>query len=427
MKRILKCVVCGKEYPVDVPRYRCDCGGLLDVKLIKEEKDDVSSLKEVWQKRRCSDKPIDQSGVWRFRELVYDFDESEIVTFPEGKTNLYQIPRSLLDVDEAFVKHEGENPTGSFKDRGMTIGISFAKKLGYKMVICASTGNTSASLAAYAARAGLKAVVFIPDGKIAFGKLSQALAYGAKTLQIKGDFDDAMKAVQDIASKHRIYLLNSLNPIRLEGQKTIMIHTLEQLHWNVPDWFVLPGGNLGNTTAFGKALYELKEFGMLDKVPRLGVIQAENANPFYRAFESGFKDFEPVKAETIATAIRIGNPVNYIKAKRSIEYTNGVVEQVSDEEIMRAKSEIDRLGIGCEPASAASLAGARKLRERGIIKKGDSVVMLLTGNLLKDPGATTDFNLGKMKIGDTVPNAPEKISSAPDEIEKRIRAILGEQ
>ena len=427
MKRILKCVRCGKEYPIDVSRYRCDCGGLLDVALKKESSDDFSSIKDVWRKRRCSNKAIDQSGVWRFRELVYDFNEDEIVTFPEGKTNLYKIPPALLDVDSAFVKHEGENPTGSFKDRGMTIGISFAKKLGYKMAICASTGNTSASLAAYAARAGLKAVVFIPDGKIAFGKLSQALAYGAKTLQIQGDFDDAMKAVQEIAAKHRIYLLNSLNPIRLEGQKTIMIHTLEQLDWNVPDWFVLPGGNLGNTTAFGKALMELKEFGIINKVPHLAVIQAENANPFYRAYKNGFKEFKPVKAETIATAIRIGNPVNYEKAKRSIEFTKGVVEQVSDAEIMLAKSEIDKLGIGCEPASAASLAGAKKLRTKGIIKKGDSVVMLLTGNLLKDPGATTDFNLGKLNIPEAIPNAPEKIGNSPEEIEKRIKEILGEQ
>ncbi len=426
MKRILKCVRCGKEYPVNEPRYRCDCGGLLDVKIVKEKDDDFSDIKETWSGRRCSDKAVDQSGVWRFRELVYPFKEEEIVTFPEGKTNLYKLPENLLDTEALYAKHEGENPTGSFKDRGMTIGISFAKKLGYKMVICASTGNTSASLAAYAARAGLKAVVFIPDGKIAFGKLSQALAYGAKTLQIIGDFDDAMKAVQDIASKHRIYLLNSLNPIRLEGQKTIMIHTLEQLDWQIPDWFVLPGGNLGNTTAFGKALMELKEFGIIDKVPRLAVIQAENANPFYRAFVNGFKEFTPVKAETIATAIRIGKPVNYEKAKRSIEFTNGIVEEVSDDEIMRAKVQIDRCGIGCEPASAASLAGAKKLREKGIIKKTDRVVILLTGNLLKDPGSTTDFHLGKRKVEGAVPNAPEKIENNPAVIEEKIKEILGE-
>jgi threonine synthase len=425
MKRILKCVKCGREYPVDVPRYKCDCGGLLDVKIIREESDNFSHIKEVWEKRKCSNKPVDQSGVWRFRDLVYPFKENEIVTFPEGKTNLYRLPEKLLDVGALYSKHEGENPTGSFKDRGMTIGISFAKKFGYKMVICASTGNTSASLAAYAARAGLKAVVFIPDGKIAFGKLSQALAYGAKTLQIRGDFDDAMKAVQDIAAKHRIYLLNSLNPIRLEGQKTIMIHTLEQLNWHVPDWFVLPGGNLGNTTAFGKALMELKEFGIINKVPRLAVIQAEDANPFYLAYESGFKKFESVKAETIATAIRIGNPVNYEKAKRSILFTDGVVEQVSDREIMLAKAQIDRLGIGCEPASAASLAGAKKLREKGIIKKNDSVVILLTGNLLKDPGATTDFHMGNLtEISESVINKPEKIENNPLKIEEKIKEIL---
>ena len=426
MKRVLKCVRCGKEYPIDVPRYLCDCGGLLDVKIVKEDSDDFSHIKETWKKRRCSNKPVDESGVWRFRELVYDFDESEIVTFPEGKTNLYELPKNILDVKTLFAKHEGENPTGSFKDRGMTIGISFAKKLGYKMVICASTGNTSASLAAYAAKAGLKAVVFIPDGKIAFGKLSQALAYGAKTLQIKGDFDDAMRAVREIASKHKIYLLNSLNPIRLEGQKTIMIHTLEQLNWEIPDWFVLPGGNLGNTTAFGKALYELKKFGIIEKVPRLAVIQAENANPFYSAYKNGFEKFVPVKAETIATAIRIGNPVNYEKAKRSIEFTNGVVEEVSDEEIMNAKAVLDRSGTGCEPASAASLAGAIKLRKKGVIKKNDTVVILLTGNILKDPGATTDYHLGKLHYGGSLQNVPEKIENSKEKIEEKIKEILGE-
>ncbi len=426
MKRVLKCVRCGKEYPINVPRYLCDCGGLLDVKIVKEDLDDFSHIKETWEKRRCSNKPVDESGVWRFRELVYDFDESEIVTFPEGKTNLYELPKNILDVKTLFAKHEGENPTGSFKDRGMTIGISFAKKLGYKMVICASTGNTSASLAAYAAKAGLKAVVFIPDGKIAFGKLSQALAYGAKTLQIKGDFDDAMRAVREIASKHKIYLLNSLNPIRLEGQKTIMIHTLEQLNWEIPDWFVLPGGNLGNTTAFGKALYELKKFGIIEKVPRLAVIQAENANPFYSAYKNGFGKFEPVKAETIATAIRIGNPVNYEKAKRSIEFTNGVVEEVSDEEIMNAKAVLDRSGTGCEPASAASLAGAIKLRKKGVIKKNDTVVILLTGNILKDPGATTDYHLGKLHYGGSLQNVPEKIENSKEKIEEKIKEILGE-
>lgn len=426
MKRILKCVRCGKEYPIDVPRYRCDCGGLLDVEIKKEEGDDFSTLKDLWRKRKCEGGAVNESGVWRFREFVYDFNESEIVTFPEGKTNLYELPGEMVGIKKLYAKHEGENPTGSFKDRGMTIGISFAKKLGYKMVICASTGNTSASLAAYAARAGLKAVVFIPDGKIAYGKLSQALAYGAKTLQIKGDFDDAMKAVQEIASKHKIYLLNSLNPIRLEGQKTIMIHTLEQLDWNIPDWFILPGGNLGNTTAFGKALYELKKFGIIEKVPRLAVIQAENANPFYLAYKRGFEEFLPVKAETIATAIRIGNPVNYEKAKRSIEFTNGVVEEVSDEEIMIAKAQLDRAGIGCEPASAASLAGAKKLFKKGIIKKDDTAVLLLTGNILKDPSSTTDFHLGNTDIESSLKNAPEKIENDKGKIEEKIKEILGE-
>ncbi len=423
MKRILKCVRCGKEYPIDKPRYLCDCGGLLDVYIDKEG--DLSYLKDLWERRKASNKKIDQSGVWRFRELVFDFNEDEIITFPEGKTNLYELPKEILGIKKLYAKHEGENPTGSFKDRGMTIGITFAKKYGYKIVVCASTGNTSASMAAYAARAGLKAVVFIPEGKIAFGKLSQALAYGARTIQIKGDFDDAMKMVRIIASKYHIYLLNSLNPIRLEGQKTIIIHTLEQLGWDVPDWIILPGGNLGNTSAFGKALMELKKFHIIDKIPHLAVIQASQSNPFYLSYKTHFNEYHPVKAETIATAIRIGNPVNFEKAKRSIIFTKGIVEEVTDREIMLAKKQLDSLAIGCEPASAASLAGAKKLVEKGIIKENDTAVLILTGNLLKDPGATTDFHLGRLSyVRESEMNKPEVIENNVDKIEKRIEEII---
>jgi threonine synthase len=427
MKRVLRCVRCKKEYQLNKQGYTCECGGPLEVKIKERTDADLTHLKNTWRNRRLSNKAIDQSGVWRYRELVFNFNEEEIVTFPEGNTNLYELPENLLGVRKLFAKHEGENPTGSFKDRGMTVGISFAKKLGYKTVMCASTGNTSSSMAAYATRAGLKSIVFIPEGKIAYGKLSQTLAYGAKTIQIKGDFDDAMKVVRNIAQDYKIYLLNSINPIRLEGQKTIVLQLLDQLDWEVPDWIVLPGGNLGNTTAFGKALKELKEFGLIKKVPCLAVIQAENANPFYMAFKTGFKEFIPVKAETVATAIRIGNPVNYEKALKSIQFTHGAVEEVSDREILLSKMKIDSLGIGCEPASAASLAGAKKLREKGTIKQEDTVVLILTGNILKDPDTTTNLYLGNLQgIPEGLLNAPTVIKNRQDDIRKEVERILEE-
>lgn len=262
------------------------------------------------------------------------------------------------------------------------------------MVACASTGNTSASVASYAAAAGVPAVVFVPDGKISAAKLGQTVAYGAKIIQIRGDFDAAMTLVQQASQELGIYLLNSINPYRLEGQKTILFELLHQLTWEAPDWVILPGGNLGNTSALGKAFAELKESGVLSKLPRLAVVQAEGASPFYEAYRSSFRGFEPMEAETVATAIRIGNPVSYTKAKRAIELTNGVVEAVSDDEILDAKARIDQSGIGCEPASAATVAGLRKLVRTGVISAGDRVAGVLTGHLMKDAETVMDYHLG---------------------------------
>jgi len=395
MERVLKCVRCGKEYDLFSSKTRCDCGSLLEV-VIKEKI--PPSKKEEFLKRRLSFYPYDKSGVWRFREFVLDIDLKNIVSIGEGRTNLY---KKIFDGMEVFLKHEGENPTGSFKDRGMTVGVSLAKQLNFKVTACASTGNTSASLASYSAHANLKSIVFIPEGHVALGKISQALAYGAYIFQIVGDFDDAMKIVESVSNTYGLYLLNSLNPIRLEGQKTIIIDILEELNYKVPDWIIVPGGNLGNTSSFGKVLKELFDFGFIDRIPRLAVIQAEGASPFYKAFKNGFLEFKPEKAETVATAIRIGNPVNYEKAKKSIEFTNGVVEVVSDREILLAKKDIDNSGIGCEPASASTLAGLRKLVNKGIIKKDEMVVLILTGSLLKDPEASINLHTGKyFKVSD---------------------------
>jgi threonine synthase len=279
----------------------------------------------------------------------------------------------------------------------MTVGVTQARLLGVRAVACASTGNTSASMAAYAALAGLQALVFIPEGMIAYGKLAQALAYGAQTLQVRGDFDAAMQLVRQVCDEMGIYLLNSLNPFRVEGQKAIIFELLQQRSWEAPDWIVFPAGNLGNTAAFGKALHELQELGLISRLPRLAAVQAHGANPFYRSFVGGFQQRERVTARTVATAICIGNPVSYERAVRSLRWTNGLVTEVSDGEIMDAKAQVDAAGIGCEPASAAAVAGARRLAAEGTIRPGESVVAILTGHLLKDPGATVDYHLSRLE------------------------------
>jgi threonine synthase len=405
----IRCMDCGQEYAVDEPVTRCACGGLLDVvhPLAQYE---AARLRAVFDERLGRRRGILASGVWRYRELIAGFADADIVSKPEGNTNLYDDRRlaAWAGVDTLLLKHEGENPTASFKDRGMTVAISHARRLGARVVACASTGNTSASLAAYAAAAGMVGLTFVPDGKLSVGKLSQTIAYGAKVVQVRGDFDAAMALVQAVAARGGVYLLNSLNPWRLEGQKSICIETMHELGWRAPDWVVLPGGNLGNSSAYGKALEELQAVGLLDRLPRLAVIQAAGANPFYRAFMSGWASFAPVTASTIATAIQIGNPVSYARARRAVELTGGVVEQVTDAEIMAAKVEIDRAGIGCEPASAATLAGLRKLVAAGIVRPGETVVGVLTGHLLKDQ----DANLAAHTAGGLAPIVVEPTLAA---------------
>jgi len=339
------------------------------------------------------------SGVWRYKEMIYpEIANETVVSRPEGNTNLYASPRlaQWAGVTKLFLKHEGENPTGSFKDRGMTGGVTQARVLGMSKVACASTGNTSASLAAYAAWSGIQGIVLFQNKQIALGKLAQAVAYGATCLRIDADFDQNLALVREMSDKLGIYVLNSVNPFRLEGQKSIMFETIQQLRWNVPDWIVVPGGNLGNSSAFGKALCELRDLGLIDCLPRLAVIQADGANPLYQSYQNGLETLVPMKADTIATAIKIGNPVNYPKAARALRWTDGVVEQVSDQEIMEAKALIDAQGIGCEPASACSLAGVRKLVNSGVIKPNETVVGILTGHLLKDPDATIGYHEDKL-------------------------------
>src|SRR6185369_282604 len=336
-------------------------------------------------------------------------------------------------LDGLRFKHQGMNPTGSFKDNGMTTGVTQAVRLGAAAVACASTGNTSASMAAYAARAGLRALVFIPADQVAYGKLSQALEYGATVVEIEGNFDDAMRIVREIAEETEIYLLNSINPFRLEGQKTIAIELIEQCAWQPPDWIVLPGGNLGNSSAFGKAIDELAELGFIKRLPRLAVIQAEGASPFYDLFASfDHLTFQAqARPATLATAIRIGNPVSWKKALRAIEHTQGVVERVSEQELADAKAMIGRDGIGCEPASAATLAGIKKLIAAGVMKATDDVTAVLTGNLLKDPTYTVAYHTGKLAmdsegepraINGSFANRPVRVPADKQQIKRLLNA-----
>ena len=383
----LECIGCHARYPVDQIRYGCDCGNLLSLKRPKEV---LSALAPALFDARLGRRdPFSRSGVWRFREGVLNVKDRQIVCHPEGGTHLYRRPAlsKWAGVDDLDFKHEGENPTGSFKDRGMTVAVSQAVRLGATAVACASTGNTSSSLAAYAAQAERRAIVLVPSGKISMSKMSQALAYGARCLKVDGDFDVAMSLVRQLCEHLGIYLVNSVNPFRIEGQKTIAWEILQDLDWRPPDWIVLPAGNLGNTSALGKALREAFEAGWIARLPRLAAVQAARANPFFQSYRAGFATRPKVRAETIATAIRIGNPVSFEKAKAEILYTRGVVTEVTDVEILLAKRQIDRAGLGCEPASACSLAGTKKLRAEGIVKPQEHVICVLTGHLLKDPEA----------------------------------------
>jgi threonine synthase len=311
------------------------------------------------------------------------------VSQPEGNTPLLARDAVARWAGHAglLLKHEGHNPTGSFKDRGMTAAVTHARAVGATAVACASTGNTSSSLAAYAALAGIPALVFVPAGRVALGKLAQTLAYGARTLLVRGDFDDCLRLARESAAQLGVYLANSINPFRLEGQKTIVFETLQQLGWDAPDWIAVPAGNLGNTAAFGAALRDARALGLVDRVPRLLAVQAAGAAPFAASFRGGFRERVTVRAETAATAIRIGDPASYDRAVRAIGETGGVVTSVTDDEIMEAKAAIDAAGVGCEPASAASVAGVRQLVRDGTIAPGARVVAVLTGHVLKDPGA----------------------------------------
>lgn len=447
---------CGATYETRSVRTACDrCGDLLDIGYDWDRMAVPTSLRDfeaAWSQRT---NPVRFSGVWRFHELLPFAPQDQLVTVGEGQTLLQQADAVAdyvgLRHGRLHLQYEGMNPSGSFKDNGMCAAVTHAKWMGAKRAACASTGNTSASLALYCAATRLmKAVIFIGSGKIAYGKLSQALDYGALTIQIAGDFDDAMIRVRQVAGELGIYLVNSVNPFRLEGQKTVMFRVLEALRWQVPDWIVVPGGNLGNSSAFGKAFTELKQLGLIDRVPRLAVINAAGADTLYELFErrgvrwnggrvnldpireyNDQMDREGIRADTIASAIEINRPVNLKKCLRALEFTDGVVRQVSDQEILDAKAKVGAGGFGCEPASAASVAGARLLRREGVIAADDQVVCVLTGHELKDPDATVAYHTTDQDVfnqvlgsrGVTKASHANRAVAVPNELDDIVKAI----
>jgi threonine synthase len=402
---VLRCIGCGEVCASPREDFRCSkCEDLLEAEFPAWKRGPAAAdgFKNLWRQRRASNQPLDASGVWRFREMLPALEDwSQAITLREGNTPVYELPRcgQSAGVDRLLAKHQGMNPTGSFKDTGMTVAISFARQNGFRWVACASTGNTSASMAAYAAHGSLRSLVLIPEGKIAWGKLSQSLDYGALTCQLRTDFDGCVRVLSEVIRRYSVYLLNSVNPYRLEGQKTAAIELLEQLDWQVPDHIIVPGGNLGNNSALGKALVEMKHLGLIDRLPKVSVIQAEGANALYRTVnEKHGCELVVVEAETLATAIRIGNPASWKKSVRVLEATGGCVEQVSEAEIALAKAEIGSDGVGCEPASAVTLAGLKKLVKSGFVRRDESVVLVLTGHLLKDPEYTIKFHRGDLSV-----------------------------
>ncbi|QDV10653.1 Threonine synthase [Rosistilla oblonga] len=453
-----KCISpsCGATYEAESVRTSCDrCGDLVDVIYDWDRGTVPAKLKDFEQFWTQRHDRLRFSGVWRFKELLPFAPDDKIVTVGEGQTLLQQAESVAqyvgMNAGQLYLQYEGMNPSGSFKDNGMCAAFTHAHMMGAKRAACASTGNTSASLAMYCAVSQLmKAIIFVGSGKIAYGKLSQALEYGALTVQIAGDFDDAMIRVKQVSDELGIYLVNSVNPFRLEGQKTIMFRVLEALQWEVPDWIVVPGGNLGNSSAFGKAFTELKELGLIDRIPRLAVINASGADTLYELYErrgvrwnGGNVDMDPIrafydemdrdgaKADTIASAIEINRPVNLKKCLRALEACDGVVRQVSDQEILDAKAKVGAGGIGCEPASAASVAGAKMLRREGVIAPSDRVVCILTGHQLKDPTATVAYHTTDQAVFNDVLGSrgvqrasfANRAVALPNDLEEIIKAI----
>ena len=432
---------CHTQFDLNERVYVCShCGGLLEIAL-QTPLTDPDVLRSLWRERLLSRMQSDRSGVWRFRELLPFPQHAEIVTLNEGNTPLYDARRSAeyCHLDSLQLKHQGMNPTGSFKDTGMTVAITQAKSLQSTLAVCASTGNTAASLAAYAARAEMPCAILVPAGQVSHAKLAQALDYGARVLEIEGNFDACMHLILELAKEEPIYLVNSINPFRIEGQKTVAVELAEQLSWDVPDHLVLPGGNLGNSSAFGKGFRELLANGLIDRLPQITVVQAEGAAPFARFYaEQSSGRAESVEfaneeePETLASAIKIGAPVSWQKAWRTVSESRGQVITVSEQEIADAKAMIGRDGIGCEPASATTLAGIRKLVSSGFIKNNQRVVAVLTGHVLKDSDYVIKYHNQTLRapnnetIAATFGNKPMRVASSREALKDALARVCDE-
>ncbi|HKF23436.1 MAG TPA: threonine synthase [Candidatus Angelobacter sp.] len=389
---VLRCVHCGAIEAAAGALFRCSaCAELLEVvypEWAGASREFGLRLKEIWRERRSFNLPENSSGVWRFRELLPRTERENMISMNEGNTPLIEL--RAKGRARVLAKHQGMNPTGSFKDTGVSVAISMARAEGFRFVCCASTGNTSASVAAYAARAGMQSIVLLPAGQVASGKLTQALEYGAHVLELNTNFDGCVRVLDQVVRKFPAYLMNSMNPYRIEGQKTVAFELMEQLDWAVPDHVIVPGGNLGNSSALGKGFSELRQLGLIQRLPKVSIIQAAGANPLVRAMrEHDGERLAPVEPETRATAIRIGNPASWRKAVAVLKNTGGACEDVNEEEIAQAKAELGAEGVGCEPASAATLAGLKKLMHSGFVKPEQTVVLVLTGHMLKDQQYTS--------------------------------------
>ena len=426
--------------------YVCPrCGGSIEIDCRLPAREDAPLLRERWRTRLASPEPCDRSGVWRFREMLPFGEKPPFVTLFEGNTPLFDAPRSAQYCGLAGLrlKHQGMNPTGSFKDTGMSAAVTQAMVLGARTVVCASTGNTAASLAAYAGRAGLKAAILLPRGQISAAKLAQSMDYGALVCEIDGNFDDAMRLIQELGEDPSIYVANSINPFRIEGQKTVAFEMMEQCLWHIPDHVVVPGGNMGNSTALGKGFQELLDLGLIPRLPKLSVIQAEGSAPVARLFASLAPSrpagdlrlpdrMAPVEnPRTLATAIKIGAPVSWKKALRAVLRSGGSVIAVSEQEIADAKAMIGRDGIGCEPASATTVAGMKKLVAEGHIGREESVIGVLTGHMLKDPDYISHYHRGTLSLDGGAKDGPAQpqpimgaFRNAPERVAASKTAIL---
>ena len=438
---VQKCISpdCAAEFSLRERIYVCRrCGEPLEIDCGLEKVADLESLKARWASRATSRDARDRSGVWRYREVLPFDDRAPIVTLFEGNTPIYDAPKcaQYAGLTALTLKHQGANPTGSFKDTGMTAAVTQAVISGARAVVCASTGNTAASLAAYAARANLKCVVLLPEGQVSAAKLAQSMDYGATILEVAGNFDDCMRLTQELADVEWIYIANSVNPFRIEGQKTVAYELMMQRDWQVPDHVVVPGGNMGNSSALGKGFAEMKRMGLIDHVPKLSIVQAEGAAPLAQLFSklgqaNSAPEIETVSnPKTLATAIKIGAPISWKKALRAVLQSGGNVISVTEQELADAKAMIGREGIGCEPASAATVAGIKKLTAAGKIGKNEAVVAVLTGNVLKDPDYVAHYHRGTLSletgaqvdgaksqpVSGAFRNAPRRVAATKDAI-----------